>query len=82
MAESNPVLKKGSKGEAVKKLQNLLIGVGHDPGAADGVFGAQTEKAVKEFQASYVLVSEVDQVESRLVADGVVGAKTWAALGG
>lgn len=80
---AQPVLKKGSKGEAVKKLQNLLIGVGHDPGAVDGVFGAQTEKAVKEFQANQILVSEADQLEvPQLVVDGIVGPKTWAALGG
>jgi len=80
---ARPVLKKGSKGEDVKDLQNLLVGVGHNPGAVDGVFGAQTEKAVKQFQASQVLVSEVDQAESpQLVADGIVGPKTWAALEG
>ena len=38
------VIKKGSKGEAVKKLQKAL-GV-----ASDGVFGANTEAAVKKFQ--------------------------------
>jgi peptidoglycan hydrolase-like protein with peptidoglycan-binding domain len=80
MAE--PLIKKSSKGAAVKKLQNLLIGVGYDPGAADGIFGAQTETAVKEFQANYVLVSEEDQAEYHLEIDGIVGPKTWAALGG
>ena len=39
------VIKKGSKGEAVKKLQKAL-GV-----TADGVFGANTEDAVKKFQS-------------------------------
>ena len=39
------VIKKGSKGEAVKKLQKAL-GV-----TADGVFGANTEVAVKKFQS-------------------------------
>ena len=39
------VIKKGSKGEAVKKLQKAL-GV-----TADGVFGANTEAAVKKFQS-------------------------------
>ena len=39
------VIKKGSKGEAVKNLQKSL-GV-----AADGVFGANTEVAVKKFQS-------------------------------
>ena len=39
------VIKKGSKGESVKKLQKAL-GV-----TADGVFGANTEVAVKKFQS-------------------------------
>ena len=39
------VIKKGSKGEAVKKLQKAL-GV-----TADGVFGANTEAAVNKFQS-------------------------------
>lgn len=39
------VIKKGSKGEAVKNLQKAL-GVG-----ADGIFGANTEVAVKKFQS-------------------------------
>ena len=39
------VIKKGSKGEAVKKLQKAL-GV-----TADGVFGANTEVAVQKFQS-------------------------------
>lgn len=37
---------------------------------ADGIFGPLTEEAVKEFQE-----------RAGLAADGVVGAKTWAALG-
>ena len=37
-------IKKGSKGESVKKLQKAL-GV-----VADGIFGANTESAVKKFQ--------------------------------
>lgn len=37
---------------------------------ADGIFGSGTEKAVIAYQKS-----------KGLVADGVVGAKTWAALG-
>ena len=41
---SKPVLKRGSKGEAVKELQRKL-GI-----TADGSFGAETEKWVKDFQ--------------------------------
>lgn len=40
------LLRKGSRGAAVKKLQESL-GTG-----ADGIFGSGTEKAVKDFQAS------------------------------
>ncbi len=69
MAE--PVLKKGSKGEAVEMLQNALIGRGYDPGGADGVFGSKTVTAVKQLQKEY-----------GLVADGIVGQKTWEMLGG
>lgn len=36
---------------------------------ADGIFGPLTEEAVKEFQKSH-----------GLVADGIVGAKTWAII--
>lgn len=57
-------IKKGSKGAAVKKLQGLL------KITADGIFGANTETAVKNFQR-----------EKGLAIDGIVGAKTWAALG-
>ena len=37
---------------------------------ADGIFGQLTEEAVREFQKSH-----------SLAVDGIVGAKTWAALG-
>lgn len=56
-------LRKGSKGKEVKRLQRLLHLV------EDGIFGEQTERAVKDYQAAH-----------NLVADGVVGSKTWEAL--
>ena len=43
------LLRKGSRGDAVKKLQEGL-GIG-----ADGMFGAGTESAVKEFQTKHGL---------------------------
>ena len=64
-------MKKGDKGEEVKYVQILLIGMGYDLGkwGADGDFGAKTEAAVKQFQKS-----------KGLKVDGIVGPKTWAAL--
>lgn len=66
---SKPLLVYGSKGEAVKELQRLLNARGRNL-AVDGDFGPKTDKAVREFQAL-----------RGLYVDGVVGAKTWAALG-
>ena len=63
------VLKKGSKGENVKKLQQTLKAKGYKV-SADGAFGANTEKAVKAFQK-----------KSGLKADGVVGKTTATKLG-
>ena len=67
----HPVLRKGDKGSAVKELQIKLIDRGFSCGSygADGDFGNATEKAVKAFQTA-----------SGLQPDGVVGARTWAAL--
>lgn len=58
-------LKKGSKGNEVKELQGLLHIF------QDGIFGAITEEAVKEFQRA-----------NGLTPDGIVGDKTWAKLKG
>jgi peptidoglycan hydrolase-like protein with peptidoglycan-binding domain len=55
------LLKQGTRGGAVKKLQEKL-GV-----AADGQFGAGTEKAVREYQQ-----------KNGLVADGLAGPATLA----
>ena len=45
-----PTLKKGSKGEAVKALQQRLIELGYLKGTADGDYGNKTAQAVKDFQ--------------------------------
>lgn len=62
-------VKIGSRGDEVKLLQQRLSAKGFLPGKADGVFGPQTEDAVVQFQASH-----------GLIADGIVGTRTWAAL--
>jgi peptidoglycan hydrolase-like protein with peptidoglycan-binding domain len=58
------VLSSGSEGRQVQLLQKALGGV-----KVDGVFGPETEAAVRSFQAS-----------RGLSVDGVVGAQTSAAL--
>ncbi|MBG0792541.1 peptidoglycan-binding protein [Methylocystis sp. H62] len=63
-----PVVKTGSSEHPTKTLQYLLRARGHSA-VVDGVFGPQTEAAVKAFQAS-----------QGLAADGIVGPLTWAAL--
>lgn len=64
-------LRKGDKGEEVRELQQLLIDRGYDLGkwGADGSYGSQTEKAVKQFQKDWDLKQ-----------DGICGEKTWATL--
>ena len=60
VTETNPLeeyfgnLEKGAKGEAVKKLQEALEAKGFSVGkhGIDGIFGKDTEKALKEFQES------------------------------
>lgn len=64
------VLKYGSRGESVKKVQTRLNELYFKCGTADGVFGYKTLDAVKRFQ----------KVKG-LTADGIVGSKTYAALG-
>ena len=61
-------IKLGDTGEDVKRLQRVfarmkILG----PDNVDGVFGAQTEQVVKEFQQS-----------NGLAVDGVVGPITWS----
>lgn len=58
-------LKKGMKGDDVKRLQEELKALGYDPGPIDGDFGDKTEKAVRKFQE-----------EKGLTVDGVVGKNT------
>lgn len=66
---SLPMVRAGSRGGAVERLQQRLKDVGVDPGGVDGVFGSGTRRAVVSFQRS-----------NGLDADGVVGPQTWAKL--
>lgn len=49
------VLVRGSTGSAVRRLQEDLRALGHDPGPVDGMFGVQTEAAVRAFQKAHDL---------------------------
>lgn len=65
-----PVLRRGSSGPYVREAQTKLKELGHYGGAVDGIFGPLMEGAVRAFQ------------ERRgLTVDGVIGPRTWAALG-
>lgn len=55
----------------VLQIQHLLCYLGYDPGSCDGIQGANTQAAVKEFQADY-----------GLTADGVPGGATQKMLTG
>ncbi len=66
--EGRPVLRRGSRGDAVVALQELLRKRGFMLGI-DGDFGAGTEVAVAAFQR-----------DRGLDVDGVVGRATWTAL--
>jgi hypothetical protein len=65
-AASNPILQVGSRGAAVRTLQQLLNKAGVKC-ATDGDFGPKTEQAVKEFQKKVGLEET-----------GIVNHKTWA----
>jgi peptidoglycan hydrolase-like protein with peptidoglycan-binding domain len=63
-----PLVTKGDDRFPVRPLQQLLRARNH-PVAVDGIFGPQTESAVKQFQQS-----------AGLAADGKVGRLTWPKL--
>ena len=66
-----PLLRRGSRGDAVRAAQYLLLcrGMKLPKYGADGDYGQETEDAVKEFQRL-----------KGLDADGECGSLTWAAL--
>ena len=62
--------KKGASGSMVREIQTRLKAWGYYSGQVDGVYGSQTEKAVRYFQK-----------KNGLSVDGQVGNLTLAALG-
>jgi peptidoglycan hydrolase-like protein with peptidoglycan-binding domain len=68
--QSLPVLRPGSTGEAVRRLQrSLVIGELLPNTGIDGIFGPATEQAVRSFQQAV-----------GIGVDGIVGPQTWARL--
>ncbi len=64
-----PVLRQGSRGVYVRYMQQKLLSKLYPVGTVDGIFGANTTAAVKQFQQ-----------DNGLAPDGIVGALTWAKL--
>ena len=66
-----PLIYKGMTNENVRYAQTKLINKGYSVGSsgADGIFGAGTEQAVRQFQA-----------DNGLTADGMIGPATWKKL--
>ena len=60
----------GSSGEEVRQIQLALRNRNYSCGAADGVYGEKTCRAVRQFQS-----------DSGLAADGIAGRKTLLRLG-
>jgi len=74
-ASNSPSLRRGANGNGVAELQSLLADLGLPlknslaKGKPDGIFGPETENAVKAFQRRH-----------NLVADGIAGRATITAL--
>ena len=61
--EARPTLRRGSQGSPVRGVQGLLSVT------ADGNFGQETERAVREFQG-----------RENIKVDGIIGSQTWGAI--
>ena len=67
-ADDMPLIKKGSKGDAVRKLQEMLNAKGYKLNV-DSDFGPATDAAVRAYQKA-----------NHLEVDGEVGQNTWSSL--
>ncbi len=64
------ILREGSRGADVRRVQELLTSIKYAPGPQDGIFGPKTKIAVLAFQDDH-----------GLRVDGLVGSSTRVALG-
>jgi len=69
LASDGRLLRRGTAGDQVKALQQLLGLLGFDPGPVDGAFGSRTDRAVAAFQRA-----------ASLHPDGIVGTQSRDAL--
>lgn len=63
------VLRVGSRGSDVMKIQAVLKKIGYNPGSIDGVFGNQMRQAVIQYQRN-----------NGLTPDGIIGTNTYNSL--
>lgn len=64
------ISKPGSTGSEVRQIQTKLKNWGYYTGSVDGIYGWQTESAVRSFQK-----------KNNLTVDGIAGEKTLQAMG-
>ncbi len=69
MLEYEKLVKNGSKGDYVKKLQLALNQLGYDVGNADGIAGTKTIEGIKKLQES-----------NNLTVDGIAGQDTYKVI--
>ncbi len=64
-------LRRGDRGHEVQFLQQWLVNNGYSVGTAgiDGIFGPDTEAAVRRFQT-----------DAGIAIDGIVGPQTWGVI--
>ena len=63
------MLSNGSSGSEVRKLQQSLVDAGYDVGGVDGIYGSNTESAVRKYQQA-----------NGLAVDGIAGDETLGSL--
>ena len=68
--EVEALSKYGSRGDEVTQIQTKLKRWGYYNGNIDGIYGSQTQEAVRYFQR-----------KNGLTVDGIAGPKTLAAMG-
>lgn len=69
VASGYPTTRRGSKGPYVCVAQDALTTLGYNTGGLDGIFGANTQNAVRQYQSS-----------QGIVVDGIIGPITWRNL--